>query len=711
VTGEDAGAALREGEAAFAAGDLGRAETLFAAVLASGHAGGWAAFFLGRLRRERGSAAGALAMFDAAATDGGPAFWTAYERLALVRSLDPATVELAAAARALLDAPAEELVPAHGRELMLAGQRLYDEGERETGAALLRRLEPLGVLSPLARARAGLEADAASGAAAVSAAEEGLVPYEVPRVLERRLMLVPGDGETRVLLAAAVGHGPMSNVVAAAAGCGPGGDVADAAARLAAALAAGDGRQAHALLLARARLTGVLPRGPAVRAAAMLTRDGDAGARDELLALLDAFHPGDEGTVLARLDAAVAEGDWEAAEAVLAAFPDPAARPPAVRLAAAELVAARGAPADALAMLDGLEAARPLRLRLLGELGRWGDLLAEGLAGAGTETRAAMLALLMRAARATGRTGELRDAFAAAAPDPARAAALAALSPVAAGAEGEGLAIFTCADAAYLEPALAMLASLAATNAGLAGRAAVQLVAAPDALVDARRRVPSLGQALGFAAEVVDGGALVMDEARLRTGYGMVTGGERLAAAAYYRIYHARALARAGRHRTAIYLDADAMLRPGLAELAAPFGPAPLAARAEAEGAAVRRAAAMLGIGGAYFNSGVLRFALDHPALGDALDRAVAAAEDGGRTLIYHDQCALNLGFDGLVDPLPRRFNHFVRPAGAEPGEADAVVLHYLDRPKPWDAFYPGPARDWRGWAALAAKLAPGSMR
>ena len=89
----------------------------------------------------------------------------------------------------------------------------------------------------------------------------------------------------------------------------------------------------------------------------------------------------------------------------------------------------------------------------------------------------------------------------------------------------------------------------------------------------------------------------------------------------------------------------------------------------------------------AYFNSGVLSFDLSHPETVPCLDRAIQSTRSA--RLFFHDQCALNLGFLGQVHYLPVSQNFFV-PPGLAPADVDpgAAVLHYLDRPKPWEATY-----------------------
>ena len=80
--------------------------------------------------------------------------------------------------------------------------------------------------------------------------------------------------------------------------------------------------------------------------------------------------------------------------------------------------------------------------------------------------------------------------------------------------------------------------------------------------------------------------------------------------------------------------------------------------------------------------------------------------------LTFHDQCALNLAFSGRVASLPESFNHYVRPAIATSMGNDAVVAHYLERPKPWDALYPATnAGPWLSeLSALSSALGPTLM-
>jgi len=98
---------------------------------------------------------------------------------------------------------------------------------------------------------------------------------------------------------------------------------------------------------------------------------------------------------------------------------------------------------------------------------------------------------------------------------------------------------------------------------------------------------------------------------------------------------------------------------------------------------------------------------LKHERLQQSLDGAVAAILDDQTTLLFHDQCALNLGFRADFADMERAWNYTMGEgmAAAELPE-DVRILHFLDRPKPWSAAYGGEAATlwfdaWRETAAF----------
>ena len=251
---------------------------------------------------------------------------------------------------------------------------------------------------------------------------------------------------------------------------------------------------------------------------------------------------------------------------------------------------------------------------------------------------------------------------------------------------------------AIISPGTVTVASLLQTNLGLLrGMRTVVVTDETDGL--SAEVFGALGAATGCRMEVVGADGLLDDVERLDPSYGLFTSGTELAASAYYRIFYARHLLEAGEVTRAVYLDSDVLVRGDLSELFAwDLDGAPLAARREAVRPEVRQAAALHGMAPeAYFNSGVLALDLSHPEAGPALDASIHAVLDEGTTLLFHDQCALNIGFKGRVGYLPERFNHFLPPDLADgPVDADAAIVHFLDRPKPWEATYDHRAAlDW----------------
>lgn len=272
-------------------------------------------------------------------------------------------------------------------------------------------------------------------------------------------------------------------------------------------------------------------------------------------------------------------------------------------------------------------------------------------------------------------------------------------------------AVFFCADKAYVLPALVSLSSLLHHNAAFAGTRFF-IVVDDELMPLAEAAVQRLGA--HFEAELVlqPASELVPHASRLGAGYGLFTGGQQLAVAAYYRIYMAHRLARSGEFDQLLYIDSDTVIGDGFGALLdepVPEG-ALLMARLEVARPEVRQAIAQHGLPeGMYFNSGVLWFPRAGDAVAERLGRAIEAAEQRGAELLFQDQCALNIGFAGAFAPLPERYNFFAGPHDAarlqRTPSGEVSMLHVLDRPKPWDSAYPRGSAIQQRWLQAAQAL------
>jgi lipopolysaccharide biosynthesis glycosyltransferase/predicted Zn-dependent protease len=272
-------------------------------------------------------------------------------------------------------------------------------------------------------------------------------------------------------------------------------------------------------------------------------------------------------------------------------------------------------------------------------------------------------------------------------------------------ARGGRQAIFLCSDRNYLCATIVALHNLTAvTNA----RETDFFLVVDDDIAAIARDFTAQFTADGLSVTVVPAAEVVDATEKLYPGYGLFTSGHKLAAAAYYRIYFAKYLQKLGVHDRALYVDGDILIRGRLEPLLVlDLAGAPMAARVETMRPEVRRAIALHQLkDNRYFNSGVLLFDLKSPALGAALDDAVAAILDDDTKLLFQDQCALNVGFRAGFADMERIWNYpvneWTRLASVP---AEATILHFLDRPKPWSAAYAGDAgllwfERWRQTAA-----------
>lgn len=197
---------------------------------------------------------------------------------------------------------------------------------------------------------------------------------------------------------------------------------------------------------------------------------------------------------------------------------------------------------------------------------------------------------------------------------------------------------------------------------------------------------------LGLQITVVREVEFAAQSMNLPKDYGIFTGGNTLSHAAYFRIYAARYIcSRHSRFERGFYFDSDVVCNRDIAPLMClPFDGAVLMARAEEPSpeidAVERHHTLSLG---QYFNSGVLGFDFSFNGVGALLDHAIRICEHEPTRLVFHDQCALNIAFAGKVKYLPIEYNYFLRSHRVNNGDfSSALLLHFLDQPKPWDVAY-----------------------
>ena len=268
-------------------------------------------------------------------------------------------------------------------------------------------------------------------------------------------------------------------------------------------------------------------------------------------------------------------------------------------------------------------------------------------------------------------------------------------------------AVYFCTNEDYLCPTFVSLVSLAESNPDIIAQSDVFVVVDEKTLSLVRKIGSKLFKKLNIDVQIKTSADILEDDVSLKVTYGLFTGGHSLAEAAYYRIYFAKALLAQGRHEKALYIDSDTVVQGSLHDLFFRSPKAPLLARLEQSRPEVDAAIRAHDLKpGRYFNSGILLFDLQHSELAAALERTIDAIRNSRERLMFHDQCALNIGFADVFQTLDDRFNFFVKPEGSEVS-SDAAIVHYLDRPKPWDPAYPREVcRHWfANWHKLAVQI------
>jgi lipopolysaccharide biosynthesis glycosyltransferase/tetratricopeptide (TPR) repeat protein len=251
-------------------------------------------------------------------------------------------------------------------------------------------------------------------------------------------------------------------------------------------------------------------------------------------------------------------------------------------------------------------------------------------------------------------------------------------------------AIYFCTNESYFCGTMVALTSLVENNRELMEDADLFVVVDDAFVAEASDLLMNLGTGLDVQINVVGSSTIIPDGTAFRAGYGLFTGGQTLADAAYYRIFAAKYLLSQRKYKRGLYIDSDTVVLGGLERLFWLRSDAPIMARPEILRPEVVSASQTHGLEiGSYFNSGVLYLDFTHHDITARLERTIAAVRDPESKLIFQDQCALNLGFRKAYSPLRDVYNFFVKPNG-DGDVTDGVILHFLDRPKPWDPAYPG---------------------
>ena len=276
-----------------------------------------------------------------------------------------------------------------------------------------------------------------------------------------------------------------------------------------------------------------------------------------------------------------------------------------------------------------------------------------------------------------------------------------------AGTPDPGGVIYLCADRRYFLSLLTCLASV--FGQPVQSGAPVFVFLDSDVPPDWPQALQTLARRFGREVQVIAEADFVPQGVALKVELGFFAAGTGLSRAAYFRLYAARWLMALNRFSRALYIDTDIICRGDLSPLLAlDLGSAPLAARVEDQGPEVMAAAEKNGIEPSrYFNSGVLAMDFAHPDLGLGIARAIALSEHEPDRLVFHDQCALNIAFRAAE--LAPQWNFFLRPFRPQNGQVqDGILLHYLDRPKPWDiTFWRNFREEWRVWALVLAQILP----
>lgn len=267
---------------------------------------------------------------------------------------------------------------------------------------------------------------------------------------------------------------------------------------------------------------------------------------------------------------------------------------------------------------------------------------------------------------------------------------------------------YLCLDKVYFFAALTFLSSFAAHTLNIVKITWFVFLSSdiPECWVDI---LLNFVEKINVQVHVVKEAEILQDSIIHVEEYGIFTGGNILPSSAFLRIYAAEYISALGRFDRAIYFDSDIVCNQDITSLILrPFEKKLLLARLEETSPEIQWATNQHRLTPlSYFNSGVLAFNLSNCDTRTCILNAIHISQHKASCLIFHDQCALNLAFANQTKFLDPNFNFFVRSSRLDNGDlSSAVLLHFLDQPKPWDLAYESSYRaTWLRYAGTVRVL------
>lgn len=763
---------LEQANHAYDQGALIEAEELYGQLIRTGHCLSWGYFALGRIYRDHQEGTKAVDHFLASIASDPEFFWSHYELAVILLYQRRSPVELAKVLRNFPQCALPKLSPVHVENLEEAAMLVWESGFYSEAVSTLELLRNEATLSELAMVRIVERSTDQSTRSEIVTRLMALPPsrdfafrilanyYQElgntnleRECLERLRAVSPSDFQTHFALARSLARsGDIEALTALRANESRFSprqiDFTDLVVRLEQSDALGALDSFRRL----ARLYDEVPLFPGIRLCYILFECGQKVLRDEVLDILDAFHPNNAEVALVRVNSFVQAMDFNSARAVFDARLAPIEpRPLSVRIAELELNAHSGQLGRAVEIADDLSQSTNLTLpavrsilRVFCEAERHEDVVNFAVPYVTQENAPEVFEIIVRSARKCDRIRVLFDALPRSAADRNRAQQIAweaLVEDLAEAGDSDVIAfihefglselrllrigakmghrsksivvpeqiVFQCADAAYLKPALTSIVSTALSNVDIVRMTHFAIVAEDgETLSRAQAAARALNRRLGLSIEVFNAGEILSSGAKPSAKYGFFTAGQTLSPAAYYRIFFAHYLAHNSSFKHALYIDADTVVRRGLSSVFSLDSDKALLARPEVDRPEIRKAKSVLNLEGDYFNSGVLRFNLNHPEIKECLALSLRFALDPESVKLFQDQCALNFGFKNNFDPLPEEFNYFLTPKvtdAVRENRVSPIVIHYLDRPKPWDSLYRRDAREWFGWYGIVSEV------